>query len=104
MQRRTANPLNKQGQLSAHGAAARHAMRHGMRQEATMTTDHDLLTGYEQIGAFIGLSPRQAQHRALTGTLPVFKMGRATCATKSGLRGWLARQMAQAEMPTRKAS
>jgi len=67
-----------------------------------MTTDHDLLSGYEQIGAFIGLSPRQAQHRALTGTLPVFKMGRATCATKSGLRSWLARQMTMAE--TRKAS
>ena len=68
-----------------------------------MATDSDLLSGYDQIGAFIGLSPRQAQHRALTGTLPVFKMGRATCATKSGLRAWLSRQMAQAETTARKA-
>lgn len=65
-------------------------------------TDSDLLSGYEQIGAFIGLSARQAQHRALSGTLPVFKMGRATCATKSGLRAYLARQMTIAENQPRK--
>lgn len=66
-----------------------------------MNTDADFLYGYEAIAAFLGLTPRQAKHRALTGTIPTFKQGRTPCATKSGLRAYLARQMAQAE--TRKA-
>lgn len=69
-----------------------------------MSTDADLLSGYDEIAAYVGLTPRQAQHRALSGSLPTFKMGRTTCATKSGLRSWLAKQMTQAEGATKKAS
>lgn len=62
----------------------------------------DLLSGYEEIGSYVGLTARQAKHRALSGTLPTFKMGRLTCATKSGLRAWLAKQMTQAEAAARR--
>ncbi len=62
-----------------------------------MSDEADFLSGYPAIGAFLGITPRQAKHRALTGSIPVFKQGRTPCATKSGLRAYLARQMAQAE-------
>lgn len=63
--------------------------------------DTDLLTGYEDIGKFLGWTARQVKHRALSGQLPVFKRGRTPCSTKSGLRAWLAKNMSQAEASTR---
>lgn len=59
----------------------------------TTSTDRDFLAGYEAIGEFLGWTARQVKHRALTGQLPIFKMGRTPCATKSGLRAWLSEQM-----------
>lgn len=68
-----------------------------------MSDDADLLSGYPAIARFLGITARQAKHRALSGSIPVFKQGRTPCATKSGLRAYLARQMAQAETQPRKA-
>lgn len=69
-----------------------------------MIDDSDVLTGEEAIGAFLGWKPRTVRYRASLGEIPTFKIGRTRCATKSGLRAYLARQMAQAEAPIRKAS
>ena len=57
----------------------------------------DLLTGYQEIGDFLGWTARQAKHRALSGELPTFKFGRTPCARRSTLTAWMARQEAQAE-------
>lgn len=57
-------------------------------------TDTDLLAGYAAIGAFLGFNAQQTKHRARKGQIPVFKMGRTPCATKTALSGWLAKQMA----------
>lgn len=62
-----------------------------------MDADVDLLSGYDAIARFLGITARQAKHRALSGAFPTFKQGGVRCATKSGLRAYLARQMAQAE-------
>ena len=62
----------------------------------------DLLWGYEAIGEFLGLGTQAVKHRARKGQLPVFKRGRTPCATKSGLRAWLAKQMTQAEAAARR--
>lgn len=64
----------------------------------------DLLTGYREISAFLGWKPRTVRYRAGRADIPMFRVGRVQCATKSALRLWLARQMAQAEAATRKAS
>lgn len=69
-----------------------------------MHSDTDLLGGYEAIGAFLGLTAQQVKFRARKKLIPIFYQGRTPCATKSGLRAYLARQMAQAETPIRKAS
>ena len=56
----------------------------------------DLLYGLEAIGSYLRMTPRQAKHRALSGQLPTFKMGRNTCARRSTLNTWLAEQEAAA--------
>ena len=49
----------------------------------------DLLYGVKSIAEFLGMRPKQAQHRCDDGTIPTFKIGRNVCARKSTLREWL---------------
>lgn len=50
----------------------------------------DLLSGYEAIGDFLGMTKRQAEHlRENDPTLPTFKLGRKVCALRSKLEAWL---------------
>lgn len=60
----------------------------------------DLLYGVKAIGAFLGLTERQAQHRIDDGDLPTFRLGgkaRGTiCARRSSLRSHLANLERQA--------
>ncbi len=59
----------------------------------------DLLYGLEAIASHLGMSARQARHRALTGLIPTFKMERTVCARRSTLTAWLAEQEAKAREP-----
>ena len=55
----------------------------------------DILHGYDEIGAFLRLSRRQAKHLAEVGSLPTFKLGsRIVHARRSTLNSWLAEQEA----------
>ncbi|MDB5596243.1 MAG: hypothetical protein JWM36_3204 [Hyphomicrobiales bacterium] len=56
----------------------------------------DLLSGYEEIGAYLGWTTRQAKHRAATGGLPTFKIGNIVCARRSSLDAWIAEREAEA--------
>lgn len=49
----------------------------------------DLCHGYEEIGAHLGLTARQAKHLAQSDGLPTFKLGRIVCALRSKLDAWL---------------
>lgn len=51
---------------------------------------NDMLEGAEQIGAFIGLKPRQVYH--LQDKLPVFQIGAKLFARKSTIVRWIAEQ------------
>jgi hypothetical protein len=57
------------------------------------------LYGLEAIGGFLGMTAKQAKHRALAGQIPTFKMGRSVCATKQALSAWLAEQEAAVRAP-----
>lgn len=69
------------------------------RRGTTMAQEHeqigpsqaamDVLYGYEEIGAFLRLTARQAKHRARESGLPTFKLGRIVCARKVALNAWL---------------
>jgi inhibitor of KinA sporulation pathway (predicted exonuclease) len=48
--------------------------------------DTDLLVGLGQIGKHIGMTFNQAKHRAATGDIPTFKIGKTVCARKSTLK------------------
>jgi hypothetical protein len=50
----------------------------------------DFLYGLAEIAPAIGLTVRQAKHRVATGELPIFRVGRIICASRSGLGAWLA--------------
>ncbi|MEH3117092.1 MAG: DNA-binding protein [Methylorubrum populi] len=54
------------------------------------TTTTDLLNGVEAIAKYLRMTPRQVRHRALTGEIPTFKIGRTVCARESSLTSWLA--------------
>ncbi len=56
------------------------------------TIAEDILKGADAIGAFLGLSRRQAYHAVSAGHLPTFKIGAIICARKSTLTGWIAAQ------------
>ena len=57
----------------------------------------DILHGYEEIGAFLRMTKRQATHLAEVGTLPTFTLGsRIVRARRSSLTTWLAEQEAKA--------
>lgn len=57
----------------------------------------DLLYGYEQIAAHLGLGRRQVEHLANKGSIPTFRMrgNRRVCALRSKLDAWLADTAAQ---------
>jgi len=56
----------------------------------------DLLYGLNAIGGYLRMTARQAKHRALTGQIPTFKVGRNVCARKASLDAWLAEREAAA--------
>ena len=65
--------------------------------DARQTLDSaDLLYGFEAIGSFLGITPRQAKHRAAAGDMPTFKLGHHVCARRASLREWLAEEEASA--------
>ncbi len=50
----------------------------------------DLLTGYEAIGRYLGMTARQVEHlRTLPESPPTFKVGRRICAHEAALDQWL---------------
>lgn len=61
-------------------------------------TGPDLLHGTQAIADYLGLTARQAKHRAATGELPFFKLSRMICSTRSSLNAWLASRMAGGEV------
>jgi hypothetical protein len=52
----------------------------------------DLLYGFQAIAEHLGITKRQAMHRAAEGQIPTFKMGRAVCASAAQLDDWIAQQ------------
>jgi hypothetical protein len=57
-----------------------------MSAETDTPLADDLLHGYAAIGAFIGKSPRAAEHQVKQGVIPVRRMGRLVVASKKQLR------------------
>lgn len=59
----------------------------------------DLLKGAKAIGAFLGLSEKQARHRIEAGIIPTFKMpgDSSIFARRSSLTAWLAKCEAEAQ-------
>ena len=60
----------------------------------------DLLYGLDAIAGHLGMTPRQAKHRALTKLIPTFKIERTVCARRSSLDAWLSEQEAKARQST----
>ena len=54
----------------------------------------DILHGYDEIGAFLRMTPKQVQHRVRAGEVPHFKLGRLICVRRSTLIQWIAEQEA----------
>ena len=48
-------------------------------------TSSDLLTGCDAIAKHLRWTVRQVKHRAASGELPVFRIGRTVCARRSTL-------------------
>ena len=57
----------------------------------------DLLYGLHAIAGHLGMTPRQAKHRALTKLIPTFKIERTVCARRSSLDAWIAEQEVKAQ-------
>lgn len=57
-----------------------------------------LLMGWDGIGGYLGLTPRQVRHLASRGLLPVFKLPKSKlpCARPDSLEAYLASQEAAA--------
>lgn len=51
-----------------------------------MKETSDLLLGVKAIADHLAMSERQALHLHYCRRIPTFKMGRAVCATRSGLQ------------------
>lgn len=58
----------------------------------------DLLYGMPAIAGHLGLKVPQARHLADRGTIPMFKVGKLTCARRSTLNTWLAEREAAARL------
>ena len=56
----------------------------------------DLLTGCDAIAKHLRWTVRQVKHRAASGELPVFRIGRTVCARRSTLAKHFAEQEAAA--------
>lgn len=56
----------------------------------------DLLTGCDAIAKHLRWTSRQVKHRAASGELPVFRIGRTVCARRSTLAKHFAEQEARA--------
>lgn len=54
-----------------------------------MIEELDLLSGAEEIAAFIGVKPRRIYHLVESRCLPVFRMGATLCARRSTLVRWI---------------
>lgn len=61
-------------------------------------TQLDLLTGLSSIAAHLGWTKRQAEHRAASGEIPTFLIGRTVCALRSKLDAHMAALHVQAEI------
>lgn len=57
----------------------------------------DALYGLKAVAAHVGMTFRQAKHRAATGELPTFKMGKTVCASRASLDAWLVGLAAQSK-------
>lgn len=60
------------------------------------TDQGEMLYGVAAIASFLGMPKRAAQHQIDTGRIPTFRLGANICATKIGMRKWLAEQEAKA--------
>ncbi len=58
---------------------------------SNITLAADKIEGIAAIAEFGGWSPRRASYLAEKGLIPVFKVGRIWCATKSGLKAHFAK-------------
>ena len=54
-----------------------------------MTEELDLLTGADEIAAFVGVTTRRIYHLAESKRLPVFRLGATLCARRSTLLRWV---------------
>jgi excisionase family DNA binding protein len=54
-----------------------------------MIEELELLTGADEIAAFIGVKARRIYHLAETKRLPVFRLGATLCARRSTLVRWI---------------
>lgn len=61
--------------------------------------DPDLLYQVSAIPKFLGMSEKQARHRAERGDIPTFKLFGSRCGRRSTLNAWLAEQEAEARGP-----
>jgi hypothetical protein len=52
----------------------------------------ELLYGYDAIGDYLGLTPREVRHQAEANGLPIFTLGRRVAVRVSRLRHWLDEQ------------
>lgn len=49
-------------------------------------SEADLLYGVKRIAQHLGLTNRQVEHMIARGSIPTFKLGKITCATRSDLQ------------------
>lgn len=54
-----------------------------------MRNELDLLSGAEDIAAFMGIKPRRVYHLAENNQLPVFRLGATICARRSTIIRWI---------------
>lgn len=54
--------------------------------------DPDLLSGYDEIGAFLRLSPRTVGKLLKDGRIPATQLGTRWTSSKSRLSAWLSEQ------------
>jgi hypothetical protein len=63
----------------------------------------DVLNGYEEIAAALGITVPQAKHRAAIGAIPIFRQGRRVMARRSSIAKAMAAQEAAAAAGARDA-
>lgn len=63
----------------------------------------DVLNGYEEIAAALGITVPQAKHRASIGAIPILRQGRRVMARRSSIAKALEAQEAAAAAAARDA-